>query len=427
MTHAQRTLLLALATGTPTAAIALALLWLGDYSPKVQWTLTVVAVGGWLGLAFALHAHVVRPLRTVANLLAALREGNYSQRGQSSDPNDDLGLVVWEINKLAEVLREQRLGAIEASALLRQVMGEIEVSVFAFDADDRLLLTNRAGERLLGKPARELVGVAASDLGMAEYLDGKTPRTVEGEFPGGLGRWELSRNPIRQGGLRHQLVVLSNVQRALREEERQAWKRLIRVLSHEINNSLAPIQSIAGSLSPTSDAEDLTRGLEIIRGRSESLGRFMRAYAGLAKLPSPKLAPVDVRAWIQRVAELEKRLPVTVVAGPDIEVPGDGDQLDQLLINLVRNAVDAALETEGDVEIGWELDGDKLEVFVRDTGPGLSSTANLFVPFFTTKQNGSGIGLALSRQIAEAHDGVLTLRNRPDGQGAVARLCLPQG
>jgi len=260
---------------------------------------------------------------------------------------------------------------------------------------------------------------------MQECCEGPSPRTIDAEFGGNAGRWEVHCSSIRQGGLRHQLVVLSNVQRALREEERQAWKRLIRVLSHEINNSLTPIQSIAGSLSPASDEEDLERGLEVIRGRAAALGRFMTSYARLARLPPPKLGPITVRKWIERIAELDERLQVDVSTGPEVTVPGDSDQLDQLLINLVRNAVDAALETEGKVEVGWNVNGERVEVFVRDEGPGLHSTHNLFVPFFTTKPNGTGIGLALSRQIAEAHDGSLTLRNRDDRDGCEARLRLP--
>ena len=425
MTHGGRTLLLALAVGLPGTLAATALVWTGDYSAKVLWTVTVFGVGLWLAFAWALRSYAVRPLQTVSNLLAALREGNYTQRGTLGRRDDEVGLVIWEINKLGEAMREERLGAIEASVLLRQVMAEIDVAVFAFDHDGKLLLSNRAGEKLLGKPTRELVGTHASELGMAQCLEGKTPRTIEAEFAGATGRWELSRNPIRQGGLRHQLVVLSNVQRALREQERQAWKRLIRVLSHEINNSLAPIQSIAGSLSPSSDPDDLRRGLDVIRGRSEGLGRFMASYTRLAKLPPPRMKPVEVRDWIQRVAELDERMRVAIKNGPDVTIPGDGDQLDQLLINLIRNAVDASLETSGAVEVGWKLNHQRIEIFVADEGPGIESTQNLFVPFFTTKPDGTGIGLALSRQIAEAHDGTLTLQNRHDRPGCIARLHLP--
>jgi signal transduction histidine kinase len=256
---------------------------------------------------------------------------------------------------------------------------------------------------------------------------------VDATFPGGHGQWELRRGAFRQGGMPHELVVLTDLQRALREEERQAWQRLVRVLGHEINNSLAPIRSIAGNLQdalrrsprPSEWEDDMARGLGIIERRSEALGRFMTAYARLAKLPPPRLAVVDVNAWVRRVAELEKRLPVEVVPGPDMAVQGDGDQLDQLLINLVRNGVDAALETGGRVAATWRRLPGQLEVVVSDEGPGLADTHNLFVPFFTTKPDGSGIGLPLSRQIAEAHRGTLQIVNRTDRSGCQARLRLP--
>jgi signal transduction histidine kinase len=231
----------------------------------------------------------------------------------------------------------------------------------------------------------------------------------------------------------HQLLVLTDLSRALRQEERQAWRRLIRVLSHEINNSLAPIKSSAESLlslltrqpRPPDLDDDLQGGLTVIAGRSEALRRFMASYADFARLPPPEPRSMDVGAWVHRVAELETRMPVTVRDGPETTIRADGDQLDQLLINLIRNGVDAAKETGGAVEVGWYTDNRRLEVWVRDEGPGLADTKNLFVPFFSTRPGGTGIGLVLSRQIAEAHGGTLELENRPDRRGCVATLRLP--
>ena len=426
---------LALAAGLPGVVISMILLWRGGYSGKVQWTLGLLVIGTWLVTSLMLRERVIRPLQTLSNMLAALREGDYSIRARGADREDALGLAFLESNLLGETLRTQRLGAMEATALLRAVMAEIDVAVFAFDEADRVRLVNRAGARLLDQPAERILGRTAEQVGLAEPLEGPSPRTMDVTFPGGAGRWEVRRGSFRQNGRPHTLLVLSDVSRTLREEELQAWQRLVRVLSHEINNSLAPIRSITGSLlaliertpsQPEGETrDDLRRGLSIIGGRSEALVRFMSSYARLAKLPAPNRAALDVATWVRRTAALETRLPVIVREGPPTVVRADGDQLDQLLINLVRNAVDASLETHGAVTVGWARRNGTLSVMVEDEGPGLANPTNIFVPFFTTKPQGSGIGLVLSRQIAEAHGGSLSLDNRRSGRGCIATVRLP--
>lgn len=428
-----RILWLALVAGAPAMALAMGLLWLGDFAPKVQWTLGLLVGLWWLGFSWAVRERVIRPLQTLSNLVAALAEGDFSIRARRAKPDEALGLAFFEVNQLTDTLRAQRLGAVEAMALLRTVMAEIDIAVFAFDGEERLRLVNRVGESLLARPAEKLLGRPARALGLADFLRGDTPRLVDLALPGSGGRWELRRGAFRQEGLPHQLVLLSDLSRTLREEERQAWKRLVRVLSHEINNSLAPVRSMAGSLlhllgrqpRPADWETDLERGLDVVAGRAEALIRFMQSYARLARLPPPERESLDVAAWVQRVVRLETRLPVAVAGGPPVTVRADGDQLDQLLINLVGNGVEAALETGGSVRVGWQTGNGHLDVWVEDDGPGLSDTTNLFVPFFTTKPKGTGIGLALSREIAEAHEGSLSLKNRRDGRGCVARLRLP--
>lgn len=433
LSHDGRVLLLTVAAAAPAVLVALLLLWSGDFTPKVQWTLTIIIVACWLGFASAVRERVMRPLQTLGNLIAAISEGDFSVRGRAPRGDEALGLAVHEVNQLGKTLREQRLGAVEATQLLRQVMAEIDVAVFALDDEERLRLVNRAGERLLARSVDAIIGEKAHKLGLGACLAGPAHRVLDMAFPGGAGRWDLRRGIFRQGGRPHQLLVLSDLSRALREEELQAWKRLVRVLSHEINNSLAPIKSMAGSLKdllgrdprPLDLEPDLMRGLEVIAGRSEALIRFMQSYARLARLPPPRRELLHVDPWVRRIAGLETRLPVRVVAGPRLSLNADGDQLDQLLINLVNNAVDAALETGGDVRLGWDRRNGALEVWVEDDGPGLADTANLFVPFFTTKPSGTGIGLVLCRQIAEAHGGSLTLRNRRSANGCMALLRLP--
>jgi two-component system nitrogen regulation sensor histidine kinase NtrY len=295
LTYERRIQLLALAAGLPGSAIALILLWTGTYSSRTAWTLAVFIFSLWLGFAFSLRHRVVFSLQTLSNLLAALREEDFSVRGRGAQRDDAMGEVMIEVNALSETLREQRLGALEATALLRTVMEEIDVAIFTFDNETKLRLVNRAGERLLARPVERLLGFTAGELGLGACLDGEPVRTMELSVMGGGGRWGMRRGSFRQAGLPHHLVVLSDLSRALRDEERQAWQRLIRVMGHELNNSLAPIQSVAQSLesglqSVTSTLEsqsgpnaalldDLRQGFGIIRSRTEALGRFMAAYS----------------------------------------------------------------------------------------------------------------------------------------------------
>ena len=434
LTHDQQILLFTIVAGLPGALTSLIILWTADYTPKVQWTLTVLILGFLLGFAISIRTRVVLPLQTLANLLAAMREDDFSIRGRTADPEDPLGAVLIEINQLAETLHEQRLGAVEATALLRTVMEQVDVAVFAFDPTERLRIVNRTGERLMGRSMEQMLGRTAEELAVTDWF-GDAPRVVDLSLPGGnVGRWEVRRTTFRLGGLPHDLLVLSDVSRPLREQERQAWQRLIRVIGHELGNSLGPIKSIAGSLEtllqrnppPEDWRDDMTRGLQVIASRTESLSRFTSAYARLARLPAPRLAPTVLKPLLVKIAGLETRLPVQVKPGPDLTVDVDADQIEQLFINLIRNAADACLEVGGTtVHVGWRRTRHGIEIWVEDEGPGLSNTANLFVPFFTTKAGGSGIGLVLCRQIAEAHDGSLKLENRKEGRGARATLTLP--
>jgi PAS domain S-box-containing protein len=427
-----RIFLLALLVGAPALILLALLLFAGDFSPAFVFTMLAVAVVGWLVLANLLRNEVVYHLRTLSNLLEALRMGDYSMRGRREARNDALGEVVWEVNQLGDAMRDQRLEVREVSALLRKVMSEIDIALFTFDGQHVLRLVNPAGERLLGLPAAELIGEPAVALGLEDLLDAGERRVVKREFGPRAGRWERRVLRFREGGLPHYLLVITDLSKALREEERSAWQRLIRVIGHEINNSLAPIKSMAGTLEdtvgrdplPPDWREDVGHGLGVIASRADALARLMSAYAMLARLPAPRRRPVDLARLADRVANLEPRVAVRTQGDP-FSAELDPDQLEQLLINLVKNAADAT-GPEGAVTLRWSRAAEEVVIEVEDDGPGIANPDNLFVPFFTTKPGGTGVGLVLCRQIAEAHGGQLTLKNRADQSGCLARLTVPE-
>ncbi len=450
--YERRVNLFALLVALPGMIVGGILIWLQPWSAESKWGLLAAEVFVWWLLATALQEQTTRPLQTLANVIAALREEDYSFRARGAAADDALGELSLEVNALADLLADQRIRAIEATALLRRVVEEIDVPLFTFDPDQVLRLVNSAGERLLQQPSVRLLGRTAEEIGLAACLAAESETLVPLPFQSPNARWLVRRSSFRQRGVPHSLIVLSDVSRALREEERSAWQRLIRVLGHELNNSLTPIKSIAGSLSTqianavpdSGQRQDFERGLAIIETRSDNLNRFLQAYRQLAQMPPPKLRKTSLRPLVDRVAGLETRLRVQVVPGPATELEVDPDQLEQMLINLVRNAVEAALElrhstgppgdartislSEADplVVIRWDVSDRDLILTIEDNGPGLLNPSNAFVPFYTTKPAGSGIGLVLSRQITEAHGGSIELVNRADKRGCRARVTLPR-
>jgi len=335
------------------------------------------------------------------------------------------------VNALADLLQKQRVRSLEATALLARILEVMHAPLFAFDRENLLQLVNNAGVKLLGLTQARSFGRTAHELGLEELL-GAADQSIH-SFGSKPTRWLLRKAVFRQDGVPHTLLLLADVSLPLQEEEQIAWKRLIRVLGHELSNSLAPIKSIAGSLlarvdnmSGESDTlRDFRRGLGVVESRADSLHRFVQSYRLLAQLPPPQFKHVSLGPLLERVVLLEQRLQVQLDAGPQIVLDADPDQLEQMFINLLANAVDASIANGSEsVRATWHREDSALLVVIEDRGMGIANTENLFVPFYTTKPAGSGVGLALAQQIARAHGGEITLVNREDGEGARATIRL---
>ncbi len=447
--YEHRISLYSLLVASPGIAVSGILIWRQPWSVEAKLALSIVEIFAWWLLSLALHEQTIRPLQTLANVVAALREEDYSFRARGAIQEDALGELSLEVNALADLLADQRIRAIEATALLRRVVEEIDAPLFAFDPGRVLRLVNPAGEKLLQQAAVRLLGRTADEIGLADCLNVTNEALVALPPNTSSARWLVRQSKFREKGVPHTLVVLSDVSRALREEERSAWQRLIRVLGHELNNSLAPIKSIAGSLGSRlaetqlnpEQRRDFERGLAIIEDRTASLNRFLQAYRQLAQMPPPLIKQVALPPLIERVVFLENRVQVSITQGPDITLMVDSDQIEQMLINLVRNAVEAALEPgpsnihsensvnehlKPQVTLTWAVEDQNVEITIDDNGLGLLNPSNAFVPFYTTKPAGSGIGLALSRQIVEAHGGSIELSNRNGKRGCRVQVRLPR-
>jgi two-component system nitrogen regulation sensor histidine kinase NtrY len=383
-------------------------------------------------VAAALIEGLIRPLQTLSNVVSSLREGDYSFRARGAGSRDAFGELAGEVNALADLLQKQRVRSLEATALLARILEVMHAPLFAFDRENLLQLVNNAGVKLLGLTHARSFGHTARELGLEDLL--ASPDQSIHSFGAKSTRWLLRKAVFRQDGVPHTLLLLADVSLPLQEEEQIAWKRLIRVLGHELSNSLAPIKSIAGSLLARVDhmeGEDATlrdfrRGLGVVESRADSLHRFVQSYRLLAQLPPPQFKPVPVGSLLERVVLLEQRLHVHLETGPAVVLHADPDQLEQMFINLLTNAVDASLTNGGQpVRTGWHIDDSVLLVTIEDRGMGIANAENLFVPFYTTKPAGSGVGLALAQQIARAHGGEISLVNREDGEGARATIRLP--
>ncbi len=437
MKFEHKNLLFILLSGVFSFIIAGILLWCSGIAPVNKICITTVMLLFWAVPAYCIQSRINYSLRTMSNLLGSLREGDYSFRLKGASHNDSMGELVWEVNALTEMLQENRLTAEESSSLLRKVLAEIDIVLLGFDEKGYISLINESGEKLFDLKQSNYAKYNAQQLGLSQCLTGPARQVLDLTLPSGSGRWEIRRATYREKGLPHQLLVLTNLTRVLHDQERTAWKQLVQILRHEINNSLTPIQSVAQSLQSClndgiedkDNLADLKDGLDIISTRAGILARFIDSYSKMTHLPVPKYESINISEWINHAASLEQRVKVKVISGPESEVAADRSQLDQLLINIIANAVEASKDSpsaDGDiVQVSWQVSDTELTVWVDDSGQGINTEKDPFIPFYTTKTEGSGIGLSLGRQIAEAHDGSLELIPSPLMSGCRAELKLP--
>ncbi|MET0414170.1 MAG: ATP-binding protein [Polyangiaceae bacterium] len=401
----------------------------------------VLALGLSLLAVLRIQRRASHPLRTAASVLEALRDGDYMQRARLDVVQGPVTDLLAEINQLAGHLQAERVRAEESAALLQTLVQRMDVALLTFDDAALLRWWNPAAERLF--PTRLRAGYSARELGAEELLGGSSERSVTLADSVGLAgvtsagaafpsAWELRRGVFHRGGQRYHFVLLASAQRVRREEERAAWQRLVRVLGHEVNNTLAPVQSLAATCrsmleeDPVQAAPRALTALGVIEQRSATLSHFISEFARLARLPEPRLERVELGARVRRVVPLDERCPVHVIGTQTVELCADGSLLEQALLNLLRNAIDASVARNGAVTIDWHADADTAVLSIIDEGAGIDNPDNLFVPLFTTKPGGSGIGLVLARNIVEAHGGQLRLDRRSQGRGSIARITLPR-
>ena len=403
-----------------------------SFSRIAQFGIVIVSVVWVVAVAANVKEDFIYHLRTLSNLVEAIRTEDYSMRSSRRSEPGELAELYQQIDSLTSNLRDNRQEEFELKNLLERIVNQINVAIIACDSDDKIRMVNRLTTQLLQLSATELIGLDLEKTPLSDVLKKTGSRLVDHEFPGAAGRWQINVQHYRHEGKPGKIVFITDLKRVLGEEEISAWQRLIRVIAHEINNSLTPITSICQTLNKIlsthaefQDDDGLRVGLAVIEERAKGLKEFISVYARIAKLPEPQKINFEVEDLLQKVKRFFVDQPIVIEDTSGITLFGDPVHLEQLLINLIKNALEASQSQQEPVTISCEKGQGVFKFEVRDSGTGISNPANLFVPFYTTKAKGAGIGLTLCRQIAAKHGGQVVLENREDGQGALAQLVIP--
>lgn len=427
-------LLWTIASAALPSLFMLGLLLAGVDAPDGVWIALSALSAVWaFAVATAARNGVLHHVRTLTNLIEATQAQDYGTMASRAREPGELGELYGQINAFATRLKEDRQSEQELLGVLEKVVSQISVAIIVCDSRDRVRLVNLRACTLLGADAEALVGVEFAGTALAELPLSPEPQLLTHRFPGGEGRWQVVQQQYRHQGRPSRIVFITDLKQVLSEEEISAWQRLIRVISHEVNNSLTPIMSLCQTLTAILErpdsaeyAGDVRDSLGVISERAKGLKEFITAYARIARLPEPQKILFPAERLVERVKGMFERGALEIVGTtPDIELFGDPVHLEQALINLIRNALEATGTGGPPVRLHCRVRGEACEFEIVDSGAGISNPGNLFVPFYTTKPEGAGIGLVLCRQIAARHFGEVTLENRSDAHGAVARLVLP--
>ena len=415
-----------LLAGIPWSVLAL-ILWFSPWYWADKVLLLLLLLLLLVPLALQFQRQLVAVFRTSNNVLESINHGEAELRMGPA-----LGVLADHyrlLNQFAEQISNQRLLSTEQQLLLQKVSQHIAVGILALDSQRRIILMNPAAEQLFQTSFDKWRGWPVEQLGVPDGLIGASPKLVKLQIGQQQKQVYLVQEQYLDQGKPHELLFMTDVQQLLYDEERQAWQKLLRVLSHEVNNSLTPICAISQSLHKQlqlqeSAPELLSEGLQVINERAQGLNQFMKSYQQLNHLPAPDKKLIEVEQIVAGVCGLFRC--ALQVQGPALQLFADPAQLQQVLVNLIKNAQEASQQPEAAVVIvKWQPQGNMLLLTVTDEGMGIQNPDNLFVPFYSTKPAGTGIGLVLSRQIARNHGGDLQLVSLAPAAGAQSRLLLP--
>lgn len=429
---AERKLYLLIVSTSIPVALFLFWLWMDGRVPRAAIGAALLFILGWvLIVAHKARLGMLRHVRALSNLLEAVQKEDYGIKAARARDSGELGDLYRQLNALTESLKLSRHSEHELLQIMEKILSQIDVAIIVFDARDRVRLANEPACSLLKTSPQELSGTARADTALANLPQIAESGLIDFRFPGGAGRWQIREHQYRHQGEASRILFIADLDRVLADHEIAAWQRLIRIIGHEVNNSLTPITSLCQTLSTLlarQDGErdaDVHAGLNAIAERAARLQEFISAYARLAKLPAPDKTPLAVDELAQRMTQIFDREPLTIAPFPKVTIFADPVHLEQALINLIKNALEASSVHRGEVQLRCEVSEGECRFLVLDSGSGIADPSKLFVPFYSTKPGGAGIGLLLCQHIAANHHGHVSLQDRGDVSGAVACLSIP--